>query len=358
MGNLTTHSNPDASERPVLEAAVPDSDRLPERRGRRPRDRRSISRRGRTTASHRRRELAHDYALGLEHYLSRPEEPALTRAHELGRRALTDGLGVLEMATIHAQAMSAALKAPSAGKKRARLLANLEEFFIEALTPFEMAHRGFWETSVVLHRLNDVLEGQAKRISAALHDEAAQLLASVHLALADVASRLAPDRAQELQSARKLLDQIEQRLRNLAHELRPPILDDLGLVPALEFLADGVSKRRGFPVTVQASISGDLPATVETTLYRITQEALTNIAKHAKATEARVSVQQDERQIVCSIRDDGVGLDATALTAGKSSQGLGLREIQERTAALGGRVRLGPNEARGTELTVEIPLER
>jgi signal transduction histidine kinase len=314
--------------------------------------------RRRTTVNHRRHELARDYALGLQHYLSEPEEPALARALEIGRQALTDGLGVLEMATIHSQAMSAALKQPFADGEQARVLEGQEKFFVEALTPFEMAHRGFWEAFAIVHRLNDVLEGQAKRIASALHDEAAQLLASVHLALADIASRLPPDRAQELHSTRKLLDQIEQRLRNLAHELRPPILDDLGLVPALEFLCDGVSKRWGFRVTVQASIDRDLPATVETTLYRITQEALTNVAKHAKATHARVSVQQAGHQIVCSIRDDGIGLDRTALAGGQRSRGLGLREIQERTAALGGYLRLGPNETRGTDLTIEIPLER
>jgi signal transduction histidine kinase len=310
------------------------------------------------TVSYYRRELAHDYALGVQRYLSKPEEPALARAHELGRKALTEGLGVLEMATIHSQVMSAALKGPFAGEQRARVLEGLEQFFVEALTPFEMAHRGFWDANVVLRRLNDVLEGQVKRIASALHDEAAQLLASVHLALADIASRLPPESAQELQNARSLLDNIEQRLRNLAHELRPPILDDLGLVPALEFLCDSVSKRWGFPVIMEASLDRDLPATVETALYRITQEGLTNIAKHAKATEARVSVQQAAHQIVCSIRDDGVGLNATPLAGGKRSQGLGLLEIQERTAALGGRLRLGPNEPRGTDLTIEIPLER
>jgi signal transduction histidine kinase len=304
----------------------------------------------------RRHELARDYNLGLQHYLSEPEEPALARAHELGRKALTDGLGVLEMATIQSEAMSAALQGPFTDGEQARVLEGVEKFFVEALTPFEMAHRGFWEANAVLHRLNEVLEGQAKRIAAALHDEAAQLLASVHLALADVASRLPSDRAQELQHARGLLDQIEQRLRNLAHELRPPILDDLGLVPALEFLCDSVSKRWGFRVTMQASIHQKLPATVETTLYRIAQEALTNVARHAKATAAQVSLRQGAHQIVCSIRDDGVGIDATAQGDGNRSPGLGLREIQERTVALGGQLRLGPNEPRGTNLTIEIPL--
>jgi signal transduction histidine kinase len=308
--------------------------------------------------SHRRRELAQHYARGLQHYLSEPEEPALERAHELGRKALTDGLGVLEMATIHSQAMSAALNGAGVDGERARVLEGLEKFFVEALAPFEMAHRGYWEANVVLHRLNDVLEGQAKRIAFALHDEAAQLLASVHLALADVASRLPPENARELLTARGLLDQIEQRLRNLAHELRPPILDDLGLVAALEFLGEAASKRWGFRVTVQASLDRDLPAIVETTLYRITQEALTNVAKHAKAKHAHVSVQRVAHQIVCSIRDDGVGVNATALTSGKQSRGLGLLEIEERAAALGGRLRLRRGEPQGTEAIIEIPLER
>jgi signal transduction histidine kinase len=310
------------------------------------------------TAGDRRRELAHDYTHGLRRYLSGPEEPALEHAHELGRQALTDGLGVLEMATIHSQAIAAALNGPVAAEERTRVFESLERFFVEALAPFEMAHRGFWEANVLLRRLNDVLEGQAKRIAFALHDEAAQLLASVHLALADIATRLPPEIAQELQTTRGLLDQIEQRLRNLAHELRPPILDDLGLVPALEFLGESVSKRWGLAVTVQASIDRHLPHIVETTLYRVTQEALTNVAKHAKATHAHVSVLRVAHKIVCSIRDDGIGLETTALGADMPPRGLGLVEIRERAAALGGRLQLGRAGARGTVLTFEIPLER
>jgi signal transduction histidine kinase len=307
--------------------------------------------------SDRRRELADDYAFALQQYLSEPEEPALARAHEVGRKALIDGLGVLEMATAHSRALAAAMTGPLADEERAQVLDALEAFFVEALSPFEMAHRGFWEADLALRRLNDVLEGQAKRIAAALHDEAGQLLASVHFALAAAASKLSPEGAKEIYAARGLLDQTEQRLRTLAHELRPPILDDLGLVPALEFLTDGVSKRWGVAVTVQASIDRGLPATVETTLYRITQEALTNVVRHAKATHVLVIVQQAAHQIACSIRDDGMGFDAEAIAARKGSRGLGLREIRERVTALGGVLRLGSNTPRGTVLTVEIPLQ-
>ena len=314
--------------------------------------------RTRVSVSDRRRALARDYAVGLQRYLAnRDDEPALARAHELGRNALTDGLGVLEMATIHSQAIVATLDGRLTDAAKTRLLDGLERFFVQALAPFEMAHRGFWEANIILHRLNDVLEGQAKRIAFALHDEAAQLLAAVHLALADLATRLPPEHARDLQSARALLDQIEQRLRNLAHELRPPILDDLGLVPALEFIAESVAKRSGCRVTVEASIERALPPIVETTLYRITQEALNNVAKHAKAKHTAIVVRQHADRIVCSIQDDGIGLKRSAPAAEAPSRGLGLVEIQERAAALGGQLRLSGAETPGTNVTIEIPLE-
>jgi two-component system, NarL family, sensor histidine kinase UhpB len=310
------------------------------------------------TVTDRRRELAEDYVLALQHYLAEPEEPALARAYELGRRALTDGLGVLAMAAAHSRALAVMLNGPLADNKREQLLNGLEAFLVEALSPFEMANRGFWEAHLAMRRLNDVLEGQSKRIASALHDEAGQLLACVHLALAAAASKLPADGAREIQDARGLLNQTEQRLRNLAHELRPPILDDLGLVAALEFLTDGVSKRWGLAVSMQVSITRALPPTLETTFYRITQEALNNIVKHAQASHASVIMQQSEDQISCSIRDDGIGCDAEVIAAGKHARGLGLREIQERVTALGGNFRMSANAPRGTALTVEIPLAR
>ena len=300
--------------------------------------------------------LTRDYAVALGEYLADPKEAGLEQAYELGRRALGDGLGVLEMATVHSRALPDTLASMRDDAERTTRLEAVERFFVEASSPFEMAFLSFREANVVLHRLNDVLEGQARRIAHALHDEAAQLLASVHLALAEIGVRF-PDAAKSMNDVRGLLEQIEDRLRNLSHELRPPILEDLGLVPALEFLADSVSKRWGLSVTVNAAIDGGVPATVETTLYRIIHEALINVVRHAKATHADVGLRRESHRIVCSVRDNGIGLDAT-VTGKKGRQGLGLVEIQERTAALGGVLRLVPNADRGTDLSVEIPLER
>jgi signal transduction histidine kinase len=304
------------------------------------------------------RPLTDGYAVALQDYLREPEEPGLMSAHELGRQALIGRMGLLDIASIHSRALSTALMEPLADDQRARLLNATETFFVEALSPFEMALRGFWEANDTLQRLNEVLEGQVKRIGAALHDESGQLLASVHLALADIASTLPFERAEEIRAVRRLLDEIEQRLRRLSHELRPPILNDLGLIPALEFLADCMSKRWGIPLTVQASLDRALPAMVETTLYRITQEALTNVAKHAKATRAHVRLEQADRRIVCSVRDDGIGFDLAARARRDAAPGLGLLEIRERVVALGGVFHLGSNGSSGAEITVEIPLER
>jgi signal transduction histidine kinase len=201
-----------------------------------------------------------------------------------------------------------------------------------------------------------VLEGR-KRIAYALHDEASQVVATMHLALADAASRPHHEVPGAIQRARAMLDDIGDRLRNLSHELRPPILDDLGLVPALEFLADGVSKRWGLPVTVEATTGRSLPAMVEATLYRVTQEALTNVARHARATRAK---SPGAYASPCDARSETTMSDSRRTSAGAKPKGLGLAALEERVAARGGIVSLRHNDSvsHGTELTVEIPLER
>ncbi len=208
-----------------------------------------------------------------------------------------------------------------------------------------------------LHRLNEMLEEEAKRIARALHDEAGQLLATVHIALAEVARELPPPVRKRLQEVRGLLNQIEGQLRHLSHELRPTILDDLGLCPALEFLAQGVSTRTGLLITVKGSTEGRLPLSIETALYRIVQEALTNISKHARATRVRIQFQRAARRIRCVVRDDGIGFDVPSVLHRKGEQGLGLIGIRERLNALGGTLQITSAPGRGTELLITIPLE-
>jgi signal transduction histidine kinase len=294
----------------------------------------------------------------LREFLVHPDEALLEGAYALGREALASGRGVLDMAAMHSQGVAAVLASSDVGRDREQMSEALERFFIEAISPFEIAHRSFRDANLVLHRLNDVLENQAKRIAYALHAEASQLVASVHLALADVATRLTPERVKEIQAVRGMLDQIEDRIRRISHELRPTILDDMGLLPAIEFLADGISQRWGIPVTVRGTIAATLPLPVETTVYRAAQEGLTNVARHAQASYAEVSLCQSRHLITCSVRDDGKGCDPTVVVApGNGRRGLGLVEIRERTAALGGTLRLVPRLEQGMDFIVEIPLE-
>lgn len=297
------------------------------------------------------------YEETLQEYLAAAEEDALLRGYELGRNALSNGVGLLDIVTMHSRSVAAALDRAVSEKEQQLLMKAQAEFLMEALSPFEMARRAFCDANTVLRRLNDVLEAQAKRIGYALHNEAGQLLASVHFALAEAGRDIPADKSKHLDEVRTMLIEIEARLRNLSHELRPPVLDDIGLAGALDLVAQGISSRWGLPVTVSVILESALPASIENTIYRITQEALTNVAKHASASRAEIRVQQTARKLICSIRDDGTGFDDSAAFRRKRP-GLGLTEIKERVGALGGTVRLGLNRKGGTDLTIEIALDR
>src|SRR5439155_1149144 len=129
----------------------------------------------------------------------------------------------------------------------------------------------------------EALQEEAKRFALALHDEAGQLLAAVHLAVAEAAHDLPAPAGAYLDKVQHLLKEVEAQLRRLSHELRPPMLDTHGLMQALEFLAEGVHQRTGLRVKVGGSTGGRLAPPVEAALYRCVQEALSNVTRHAKA---------------------------------------------------------------------------
>lgn len=298
------------------------------------------------------------YEAALLDYLTALDESALLRGYDLGRDALAEGVGLLDMLTMHSRALSSALQRARTEDAREELLEAQTAFLIEALSPYEIARRAFHDTNTVLRRLNDMLEAQARRIAYALHSEAGQLLASVHFALAEAGRDIPPQNAKHLDDVRGMLSEIETRLRNLSHELRPSVLDDLGLTAALQLLAQGVSSRWGLPVNVDVDLDTPLPSPIENTVYRIAQEALTNVGKHASAKRAEIRIRKIARRVICSVRDDGAGFDDTA-SFRKGRPGLGLSEIRERVGALGGTVQLKLNaKGGGTDLTIEIPLDR
>ena len=298
--------------------------------------------------------LQDQYTSALRNSIVGMGESALQQAYELGRRALADGLGVLDMAAMYHKALAAGLPRDSTPEETALMLEAGASFFAESLSPFEMTHRGFRDSNIALRHLNQTLEQEIKRIAHALHDEAAQLLASVYLALDEVAGNLPPAR-EHLLKVKGLLDLIEGQLRQLSHELRPTILDDWGLLPALKFLAEGVTARTGLFIKVEGESAPSLSPLLATTLYRIVQEALTNVTRHAKATQVKVTIQHELQTLRCSIKDNGVGFDVSSLSARTGERGLGLIGIQERLNSLGGSPSLVSTPGQGTELVITIP---
>ncbi len=298
--------------------------------------------------------LAEEYAIALGGYLAGAGETALRRAYEVGRTGLVNGTGLLDMAVVHHDALEKTLPRP--GEKPEKLRAA-GQFLAESLSPFEMAYRGFKEANSALHHFNDVLEQETKRIAHLLHDEAGQLLFAVHLALADLGRDADPAFQERFQNANNLVTQVEERLRELSHELRPTILDDLGLIPALENLARGVARRTGIQITIQSSMQVRLPPGIETALYRIIQEALTNTIKHSQATQVDVAVERIGQVLSCAVRDNGVGFDADNVFGGKAQRGLGLIGIRERLDTLGGTLEIRSAPGGGTGLQVKIPSE-
>src|SRR5262249_40862929 len=249
------------------------------------------------------------YVAALQDYLRQRDESCLHRAYELGRRSVREGRSILEMIELHQKTSLQFVSRSASSAESARVLEASTVFLREAMSPYEMTNRAYGEANAALQRLNETLEEEVKRLAHALHDDAGQLLAVAHLKLEDISRTLPADLRESLQEVRRVLDQIEDQLRGLSHELRPPALEDQGLVPALQNLAGAVSRRTGLSVTVEAAESTDLPPRVEAVLYRVVQEALKNSSKHAHARTAKIRLSHSQGYICCSIEDDGDGFD-------------------------------------------------
>jgi len=298
-----------------------------------------------------------EYASFLLEYAAGSGEAGLGKAYELGRRALAEGKSLVEIASLHHKVLQGLIQEEKDGKLRESLLLTSGDFLAECLSPYEMAHRGFQDAVKALRQLNETLEEEIKRIAYAVHDEAGQLLVAVHLALAEVKRELPQIQQEQIGRIEGLLNQVEKHLRRYSHELRPTILDDLGWVPAIRFLAEGISARAGLPIHIDATFSRRLPGPVETALYRTVQEGLTNAVKHAKARNIWIRAWKERSALCCSIRDDGAGFDTGRVQGEPSRKGLGLIAMRERMSAIGGTLRVESCLGRGTELSVRVPLE-
>jgi signal transduction histidine kinase len=205
-----------------------------------------------------------------------------------------------------------------------------------------------------VRRVVQAQELERTRLARELHDETGQALTSMLLGLKSLEDRIDTDEGRVAAAElRELVVSTLRDVRRLAVELRPAALDDFGLVPALERLRDTVSEKSEIDVDVQSRLGGvRLPAELETALYRIVQEALTNAVKHADATRVSVTLTMRERAVVLVVQDDGHGFDP----AMAREEGLGLTGMRERVALLGGRLVVESTEGAGTMLTAELPL--
>ncbi len=204
-----------------------------------------------------------------------------------------------------------------------------------------------------LRRVFEAQELERRRIALELHDETGQALTSVLLGLRSVEEAKSEEELrQSVAELRELVVGTLQDVRRLAVELRPSVLDDFGLTPALERLVRGFSEQTGIEVDFESRLpDGRLPSEVETALYRIVQESLTNVVKHARAGRVSILLTRKNGSVTAVIEDDGRGFET-----GARSEGLGLVGMRERIALLGGRMEIETTPGSGTALVVEVPL--
>lgn len=350
------------------------------------------------------------YLMALQNYLLHPEEVFLQLAYELGRQAVAEGIGILNLFRIHTAAAKRSARGDAAKADAA------EAFFMEAISPFEATHRGFRETNSRLAELNATLakrnnelaainfelnreieerkrteealrqskehyrvlfndarvmqenlrhlsnrviciqEEERKRISRELHDEVGQALTAVNVHLA-VAGRSGESAPEQIAEAQKLVEQTMEAVHRFARELRPALLDDLGLAAALRSHIQSFADRTKLHVTFDADpIIEQLVDHEKTAVYRVVQEALTNVARHAEATQARVTIRQTRIAVRLEITDDGKAFSLAQKE--DSQQRLGLLGMQERVRLVNGTFHIDSREGKGTTVRVDLPLPR
>lgn len=371
-----------------------------------------------TTMSRNFSNLAGRYLRTLRKFATTKREADLEQAYALGRKAMSLKFGVLDMARIHQAALASLLAKPTDGK-REKLLEAAEVFFLEALSPFEVTHRGFNEANRRLQRLIaekekrnhdlavindrltaeirrrkltekalrqseqhyrrlfddarameeglrdlsnkvlDVQEDERKRISRELHDETGQALTAISVTLASLGrnEQISGIGQQRLHEAQDLLRSTMETIHNFARELRPAMLDELGLLPALRSYLAAFAERTGLHIRFRANpLAEALTANAKIVLYRVAQESLTNVAKHAQAQRVDFRIRKVNSRISMMISDDGKSYRELPPEVLKQEHRLGLLGMQERVRLVNGQIAIRPRVGKGTTINVLVPL--
>lgn len=205
------------------------------------------------------------------------------------------------------------------------------------------------------HRLAEVQEEERRYMAKELHDEIGQALTGISLSLVSMAGMSAKEIRKRLKEAQSLVSGLLDRVRNMSLTLRPAMLDDFGLLPTLLWHFKRYTAQTSIPIHFrQRCLDTRFRPEIETAVYRIVQEALTNIARHACAAEAEVMTLVEGDMLLVTVEDKGVGFEPEAVIVMKES--VGLSGMRERLALLGGRLKIDSAPGRGTRLRAEIPL--
>jgi signal transduction histidine kinase len=210
---------------------------------------------------------------------------------------------------------------------------------------------------ILSRRLFEVQEEERRHLARELHDEIGQALTAAKINLQSITGNGGSATVARLQETTAILDRLLGQVRKISLDLRPSMLDDLGLVPALRSLLDQQGRRASVAVRFSAeNIPEKLDPEIQTTCFRIAQEAITNTLRHAHATHVDVDLRRENGKLRLLIRDNGIGFDVESAQA--QTVGLGLIGVRERAALVGGRAKIISSPNKGTTIEVSAPLTR
>jgi signal transduction histidine kinase len=213
---------------------------------------------------------------------------------------------------------------------------------------------------ILSRQLFHIQEEERRHLARELHDEIGQTLTAAKINLKIIAPDVPTKSTRRLDDSIQLLDQLLRQVRQLSLDLRPPLLDELGLVPTLRWLVDQQAQRAGLRVTFTANVDGlELYPDVQTACFRVAQEAITNIIRHSGAKKFTVALRREEERLWLSVRDDGAGFDpAVILQNAAQHSSLGLVSMKERALLVHGGLEVHTAPREGTEIRAWFPLAR
>ena len=363
--------------------------------------------------------LSQRYVATLRKHLKQGPRASLQSAHALGRRSMALGLETLDLARFHEQALITLVLPGYSPGTRERMIRRAGTFFAEAITPIEKTHRSAQETNGQLVQLNQSLyqrsvdltasnrqlqqeilqrksveeslrkseqhysrlleqsrhmqeqlrllsrqllsaqEEERKMISRELHDQIAQTLTGINVRLASLKTESTLNTKglqKKISSTQRLVEKSVDIVHRFARELRPTVLDDLGLIPALHSFMKSFAKRTGVRTSLTAFATVErLDTAKRTVLFRVAQEALTNVARHAQAGRVEVSIQKLPDWICMKIKDDGKSFNVERTLHANGGKRLGLLGMRERLEMVGGKFVVESSPGKGTTVFAQIP---